>query len=179
MTKRLSLGLREEESRESISRLDQIFSSIYLLLPGTMHLYWLSRGRREGVLYKEKLDLSWSQLQQIGMRIFALAGEPTLAPKVQEDKTGSGISAGRSWMGLVARDLQAEDQLCLEIRQHIGVLHGGTDWSTIAVLENILWDREDLVRQLETFMDEPVLEHIWEDEVMVMERKKQREGAMH
>ncbi len=179
MTKRLSLGLREEERRESVSRLNQVFCSISLLLPAALQLYWLSLGRRQGELYKDKLDLSWRQLQHVGLRIIALGGEPSLSPREQEEKEEFGISQGKSWVDLVGSDFQAEDQLCSDIRQHMAVLHRCMDWSSLALLENVLWEREDIIRQLETIMDEPVLEHIWEDEDMTMERKQQREGAMH
>jgi len=177
----ITLGLKSEEIESNIEKLDQVFCSLSLVLGNNLLLSWLTKGGRMGELYRKKLDLTWEHINRLGLRIVHLGTNPTLNPIQQQQKSLVSQEGGTSLSAVVKIDLRAEDRICTGIRNNIGSLQTGADWSSLTLLGEILIQREELIHQLETIFEyDSVLEHIWEDEEMNMNPGRQKpQSPMH
>lgn len=174
--KKITLGLGEKDRSSSTNLLDRVFCSLTLALEANMKLYWQSSGSRPGDLYKQKLDMTWNQINRLGVRITQLGGNPTLASNKQLQKTWIEYSPDLVGFGLMFEDLECEDKLCGHIRESLSIMQRGQDWGSIKLLGEVLVQREEFIHQLETVFEyEPVLEHVWDTEEISMDQEKGKE----
>lgn len=166
---KLTLGLSEKDKNASIAELEYVLKRLFPALTRNMKLAWLTKGRTIGETYLRKLDLNWNQINRLGWRLTCLGAEPVLNGK---DSSASGLKGRKNLHVLVREDIQLEGDICAGIRSALEKLRSGPDWSSITMLGEILIQREETVHQLESFLDEPVLEYIWEDEEMQMSSDK-------
>lgn len=164
---KLSLGLTQGEKQASIAKLAEVMASLIQVLSRNLQIYWLTRGKSIGVLYQRKLDLTWIQVKDLGVRIAGL----TAMREGGREKNADFFLRETTLQALIIEDLRQEDKLCAQIREHLTKLHGDKDWSSMYLLQSILAQREELVHELETILDDPILEYIWEDEKMRMGKK--------
>jgi bacterioferritin (cytochrome b1) len=179
--KKLSLGLEDKDRTDSVAKLDELFCTLSLALDINLKLYWMTSGGRIGDLYRKKLDMTWSQVNRLGMRIIQLGANPTMNPIQQQKKSWVSYRGGETDLALlVSDDLQGENEICVRTREKLRSLQSGPDWSSFSLLGEILVEREDIFYQQESsFEYEPVLEHIWEDEEMRMKRPQKPPNPMH
>lgn len=171
----LTLGLKESEREAGRACLDQVFSALSSILAGTLILSLLAKGKIVEETYRRKLDITWEQVKLLGLRIVQLGGRPTMEAnqmyRLAEKNSGGNL------FDLIMEDLSMEDRFCAKVRELIGTVPAG-DWSSAALLTDILSQREEIVHELDNTMDDPILEHIWEED-MSMKGKKSRHSPFH
>ena len=166
----------------SIAKLDEVFCSLSLALEINLKLYWLTEGAKFGEVYKKKLDMTWNQINQLGLRISQLGASPTMNPGQQQQKSGLNFDDKKSDLpNLVSTELRAEDEICIKVRGNFSTLQAGQDWSSTTLLGDIIVQREDIFHQQETLFEyEPVLEHIWNEEEINMDQQEPKpQNPMH
>lgn len=176
---RLTLGLKDSDREANASRLDHVFTLLSEALSNTLILSMLVKGKSIGDVYQRRLDATWEHIKRLGMRIAQLGREPNMNPRRRQAGESVPNSRDVNLISLVRADLEREDGICSEIRKLIRVIQAGDDWSSVALLVEILIHREELVHQLENFLDDPVLEHIWEEDMKMEGKKSKASTPMH
>ncbi len=157
------ISLPEEVRHEMALMLDDHQCALTVALHQYQKHHWMSEGAEGFIslheLLEEHIEKTIKHIDSIGERVARLGGVPTAHPLTQHDLSYiKHEPEGRySIRDFLRNDLEHELKIQQMLRGTISRAHELKDWGTVAVLEEVLRDREDLGYHLYSVLEDDSL----------------------
>lgn len=157
------VGLPDDACREIGPQLDRHLGALVVLHHQYLKHHWLVEGpqfRDLHLFFQEHYTEIYAQIDVVAERLTAIGFVPTSGPAAQEKLSylkpeAEGFFPIRR---MLEHDLDAEAELCMNLRETIKACIEHSDFGTKKILEDILLAAEDRAHHIEHFLETDSLE---------------------